>query len=120
MIRTPPRSIRTCTLFPYPTLFRSRAARCDLGDGIGTHGHGAGPGGGLLALRLRVLLAAGPGMGTCRCRRRRDADPDGRPRRDRKSTRLNPVTNAHIVCRLQLEKKKTIKSHMKYKDNMQK
>src|SRR3546814_2023306 len=29
--------------------------------------------------------------------------PDG----DRKSTRLNPVTNAHLVCRLLLEKKKT-------------
>src|SRR3546814_5542462 len=25
----------------------------------------------------------------------------------RKSTRLNPVTNAHLVCRLLLEKKKT-------------
>src|SRR3546814_5572825 len=28
---------------------------------------------------------------------------------DRKSTRLNPVTNAHLVCRLLLEKKKTKK-----------
>src|SRR3546814_8276268 len=28
--------------------------------------------------------------------------------RDRKSTRLNPVTNAHLVCRLLLEKKNTI------------
>src|SRR3546814_5513353 len=28
-------------------------------------------------------------------------------RTDRKSTRLNPVTNAHLVCRLLLEKKKT-------------
>src|SRR3546814_4945581 len=28
-------------------------------------------------------------------------------RLDRKSTRLNPVTNAHLVCRLLLEKKKT-------------
>src|SRR3546814_8362054 len=27
---------------------------------------------------------------------------------DRKSTRLNPVTNAHLVCRLLLEKKKNI------------
>src|SRR3546814_2079142 len=27
-------------------------------------------------------------------------------RRDRKSTRLTPVTNAHLVCRLLLEKKK--------------
>src|SRR3546814_7405203 len=26
---------------------------------------------------------------------------------DRKSTRLNPVTNAHLVCRLLLEKKKS-------------
>src|SRR3546814_8127653 len=26
---------------------------------------------------------------------------------DRKSTRLNPVTNAHIVCRILLEKKNT-------------
>src|SRR3546814_4203262 len=30
------------------------------------------------------------------------------PERDRKSTRLNPVTNAHLVCRLLLEKKKNI------------
>src|SRR3546814_6505574 len=30
-------------------------------------------------------------------------------RQDRKSTRLNPVTNAHLVCRLLLEKKKTKK-----------
>src|SRR3546814_3680045 len=29
---------------------------------------------------------------------------------DRKSTRLNPVTNAHLVCRLLLEKKKNIKT----------
>src|SRR3546814_4181506 len=28
-------------------------------------------------------------------------------REDRKSTRLNPVTNAHLVCRLLLEKKNT-------------
>src|SRR3546814_7294508 len=28
---------------------------------------------------------------------------------DRKSTRLNPVTNAHLVCRLLLENKKTTK-----------
>src|SRR3546814_7235433 len=29
---------------------------------------------------------------------------------DRKSTRLTPVTNAHLVCRLLLEKKKNIKN----------
>src|SRR3546814_5706626 len=34
--------------------------------------------------------------------------------RDRTSTRLNPVTNAHLVCRLLLEKQKkhhTLKTH---------
>src|SRR3546814_8491209 len=31
-----------------------------------------------------------------------------RPRPDRKNTRLNPVTNAHLVCRLLLEKKKIV------------
>src|SRR3546814_10528787 len=36
---------------------------------------------------------------------RRGATPD------RKSTRLNPVTNAHLVCRLLLEKKKKNKKH---------
>src|SRR3546814_14182813 len=29
MLRRPPRSTRTDTLFPYPTLFRSRATGCD-------------------------------------------------------------------------------------------
>src|SRR3546814_2635685 len=38
-----------------------------------------------------------------------DADQDGR-QRDRKSTRLTPVTNAHLVCRLLLEKKKNNKA----------
>src|SRR3546814_2597692 len=30
---------------------------------------------------------------------------------DRKSTRLNSITNAHLVCRLLLDKKKTKKAH---------
>src|SRR3546814_3874988 len=36
----------------------------------------------------------------------------GRSRRDRKSTRLNSVTNAHLVCRLLLEKKNNKKKHI--------
>src|SRR3546814_3065122 len=38
--------------------------------------------------------------------RRGDQPQFFRRRADRKSTRLNPVTNAHLVCRLLLEKKK--------------
>src|SRR3546814_2624627 len=46
------------------------------------------------------------------------------PAKDRKSTRLNPVTNAHLVCRLLLEKKKqTITTNLQpqhtYKDVQQ-
>src|SRR3546814_6234828 len=37
---------------------------------------------------------------SCLCRRQKN------PAHDRKSTRLNPVTTAHIVCRLLREKKK--------------
>src|SRR3546814_6550951 len=45
---------------------------------------------------------------------RRDGGYDGEQHgTDRKSTRLNSVTNAHLVCRLLLEKKKikNIKTH---------
>src|SRR3546814_7199732 len=87
MIRRPPRSTRTDTLFPYTTLFRSG--------------------------RSRGWCARRPYNGgtyrTASARRR------GR-NRDRKSTRRTPVTNAHLVCRLLLEKKKKIiKKHYIHK-----
>src|SRR3546814_3488200 len=86
MIRRPPRSTRTDTLFPYTTLFRSR--------------------------RRRATTRA-----TCR-----SAPPTASPHRRCRSigTRIpraiaeigrahvcTPVTNAHLVCRLLLEKKTT-------------
>src|SRR3546814_8390114 len=77
MIRRPPRSTRTDTLFPYTTLFRS---------GGGAHFRRKAP-------KLFSLGAAARGGFAA----------------DRKSTRLNPVTNAHLVCRLLLEKKKNNK-----------
>src|SRR5260221_8369326 len=78
MIRRPPRS----TLFPYTTLFRSVACRCDLGTGGGPAQRG-------LAFRAR------PGRRAC---------PGGF--RDRKSTRLNSshtVISYAVFC---LKKKK--------------
>src|SRR3546814_6286884 len=36
---------------------------------------------------------------------------------DRKSTRLNSITNAHLVCRLLLEKKKNNKTQQSYNTN---
>src|SRR3546814_3461037 len=86
MIRRPPRSTRTDTLFPYTTLFRS----------------------------VRRSRAARAGMPTAAAR---PAPCASRPTRapapgDRKSTRLNSSTNAHLVCRLLLEKKKKTKLHI--------
>src|SRR3546814_20865516 len=86
MIRRPPRSTRTYTLFPYTTLFRSLVMRQDMADAKAcadtnvarTDRHSA-----LAGLQMAAFHAS-----------------------DRKSTRLNPVTNAHLVCRLLLEKKK--------------
>src|SRR3546814_7810582 len=53
MIRRPPRSTRTDTLFPYTTLFRSHLA----GVGVEQRLHVAGVGG--LRRRLAILLAVG-------------------------------------------------------------
>src|SRR3546814_12172257 len=88
MIRRPPRSTRTDTLFPYTTLFRS-----------------AGAGAGLIALPNRLLggmdagalallgaQASRPGRGAAVRRHRRTiagACPSPAARPDRKSTRLN-------------------------------
>src|SRR3546814_3100630 len=44
MIRRPPRSTRTDTLFPYTTLFRSLRAESVLWRGAGTAGRGLVPG----------------------------------------------------------------------------
>src|SRR3546814_5688712 len=82
MIRRPPRSTRTDTLFPYTTLFRSHDC----------------PGNAHLAARRSLDRVR-------RCQPEPGPHYDSRCRGDRKSTRLNSVTNAHLVCRLLLEKK---------------
>src|SRR3546814_8227081 len=107
MIRRPPRSTRTDTLFPYTTLFRSSFLR---------RRHGAAHG----------VANREPFAGSCPFPLQAALAPEARGRRlaaynhqqwqpmalasaarvDRKSTRLTPVTNAHLVCRLLLEKKK--------------
>src|SRR3546814_4228501 len=78
MIRRPPRSTRTDTLFPYTTLFRSCRIPCWEDGGI--------------------LSAA--------ARHRRVARrPAGRVQEIGRAHVCTPVTNAHLVCRLLLEKK---------------
>src|SRR3546814_5131993 len=102
MIRRPPRSTRTDTLFPYTTRCRSRSAWYDPAsrefDHIRLHQ------GSILSSELyRVALqfahqACSP----------RVAAGNRAARGSRKIGRAHvctPVTNAHIVCRLLLEKK---------------
>src|SRR3546814_6897561 len=54
-------------------------------------------------------------VGEARGRGDRQVDLLGVAAEDRKSTRLTPVTNAHLVCRLLLEKKK-LKTQSQYRD----
>src|SRR3546814_5335208 len=102
MIRRPPRSTRTDTLFPYTTLFRSEQRE--------RHGRIFGLiAGDQLRLRLgkveRRAVRLGKGRDEEHHRHRKQQRIEDIAV-DRKSTRLNSVTNAHLVCRLLLEKKK--------------
>src|SRR3546814_3122314 len=95
MSRRPPRSTRTDTLFPYTTLFRSRRDRLDFA-----------------AVRQPAFLLAGraflwdlfdppadpPALGG-------GGDRAVRHRARSEEHTSAPVTNAHLVCRLLLEKK---------------
>src|SRR3546814_6718050 len=97
MIRRPPRSTRTDTLFPYTTLFRSLDGCVDHQEGIAddeTHAFFTG-----LMDECEVILP----------------DRTGRVRRQiGRAHVLTPVTNAHLVCRLLLEKKKHNTTHHTY------
>src|SRR3546814_4538207 len=105
MIRRPPRSTRTDTLFPYTTLFRSLRS---IGGGK------AGD------VDLRRLDDQSLEPARCYVEMQR-VEIEGR-RAGQRLDRLQrpqveigrahvwtPVTNAHLVCRLLLEKKKKIK-----------
>src|SRR3546814_18842715 len=113
MIRRPPRSTRTDTLFPYTTLFRSRPGAGLAGGGLGVGGEGdlhaqrmRGVGENLAFLAVAGgadLLTDGFGVGRLRvvrhgCVGEAGSDVEGmhglrilaaEMRGDRKSTRLN-------------------------------
>src|SRR3546814_5169724 len=89
MIRRPPRSTRTDTLFPYTTLFRSidRAALVRQAGGDDD------------AVVDMAMDQSRKGEGA------EVVDPE---LRSEEHTSELPVTNAHLVCRLLLEKKNNI------------
>src|SRR3712207_6861552 len=101
MIRRPPRS----TLFPYTTLFRSGGEAVDLDQA-------RGPVRDVLELETldvaEILRDPGHGIREEAPGTRRDQVAGGEQDEDRKSTRLNSQSRQYLVCRLLLEKKKTM------------
>src|SRR3546814_1684261 len=123
MIRRPPRSTRTDTLFPYTTLFRScRPFKA------GQEGDGAGSAGPRPRPRRRGDAVALLRGGTPRPWRQRASQRPHRLHRgkQRRGLRSEEHTSelqslmAHLVCRLLLEKKKktTLQSYPPYPPNI--
>src|SRR3546814_9517315 len=107
-IRGPPRKTRTDTLFPYTTRFRAAGRRLSARPpcrGSGRCGRSAPP----RAPPSPRRRAARTTPGTCRRASRTPRTPP-RPARGRRGQIgrahvCTPVTNAHLVCRLLLDKK---------------
>src|SRR3546814_18457358 len=99
MIRRPPRSTRTDTLFPYTTLVRSRICNCSI-YGLGTDGGAKVDGTGHRGCGTRLLTNCRSLCGTRRFVRRGEAS---RPRRSLNHIaprRLNHFTFEDRLCAL--------------------
>src|SRR3546814_14308371 len=88
MIRRPPRSRRTDTLFPYTPLFRARAEGAGAGPGVGVVAAGAERAGDLRRLRRQGLGGAGA-MALLRDEGRRDLSRWDDPLRE--EDEANPI-----------------------------
>src|SRR3546814_2768574 len=117
MIRRPPRSTRTDTLFPYTTLFRSDKEWSEQWRALQYPGRRRvsvrcaaqwrpDQASSLFLLKVEFKFKVQKATPFVFVAVARDAATD------RKSTRLTPVTNAHLVCRLLLENKKNNHTHI--------
>src|SRR3546814_1560866 len=120
MFRRPTSPNRTDRLFPYTALVRTPSSTRLMLEQAGR----LGPSVPIITARVAsgsplasLALSAGgagceqPASASASVGRRRAGRCRGRRVIVRKSTRLTPVTNAHLVCRLLLENQKT---HQKY------
>src|SRR3546814_8529374 len=109
MIPRPPRSTRTDTLFPYTTLFRSVKAvkllfRPDEVDQAHAQGLAVDIVGEVEEVDLQAQILAGHRRAAAEVGDARQ--PAGLAARTGRAHVCTPVTNAHLVCRLLLEKQK--------------
>src|SRR3546814_2642926 len=114
MIRRPPRSTRTDTLFPYTTLFRSVATDQDVGlDLHVAAGHlrvvdPAGADGRIGKIEVRVLRLGGVAE---QLRERRHLEPGARSEEHTSELQSLMRISYAVFC---LKKKKTIKDYTQY------
>src|SRR3546814_7128910 len=122
MIRRPPRSTRTDTLFPYTTLFRSLSV-----IGLPHSGHSPGVSGS--SASSIVLSTSTNGTSAITAPHRSGSElttaPINSPPTDRPAIAkigrahvCTPVTTAHLVCRLLLEKTNLIYNLQVYSCNL--
>src|SRR3546814_7786283 len=105
MIRRPPRSTRTDTPFPYTTLFRSPRSRRAFLDHVRPQLLGLAPARAQRVGRERTIIGAEAERGAIGEMAGRQIVAPRAQQIGRAHVRT-PVTNAHLVCRLLLEKKK--------------
>src|SRR3546814_3704288 len=107
MIRRPPRSTRTDTLFPYTTLFRSWciATTPEGGEALLRSYYAQRDNIDAAAVLLPHRTDGSTITGACPPRSALQPAPRVSQRSEEHTSEL-PVTNAHLVCRLLLEKKK--------------
>src|SRR3546814_4927019 len=125
MIRLPPRSTLTDTLFPYTTLFRSAGTLFWIDDGVDSGPileqaffHVA-PDETAASLYARHMRALGEMMPRALAALATGSPPrleqDERyASRSEEHTSETPVTNAHLVCRLLLDKNNNTTIHLIY------
>src|SRR3546814_9583197 len=112
MIRPPPRSTRTETLCPYTALFRSPSGKAprpptSMSAGAFLHSRRASTRGARAGRSEGQCDEFDEGLDDRQGQQECPAPSKAAGDADRKSTRRTPATNAHLVCRLLLEKKKT-------------
>src|SRR3546814_8764594 len=121
MIRRPPRSTRTATLFPYTTLFRSPST--GLTD-AGVSGPRSAPVALTSETSVETIHSPLPKASASEEQATDATDekpaieaPSPLPQKIGRAHVCTPVTNAHRVCRLRLENKKKLKKHQYNTDN---